>query len=138
MKGQLKKFLTIVGLVAFFAADEVLLVILFFRIGFPHLSVAIWILIAVFLVLLNVSLAIVAYRVILKRPTTGKEGLVAATGVVLTSQGRRGKVMVRGEHWDAEFTEDLNPGDEIRVSALKGLTLVVESSKGRSEDWKRA
>jgi len=133
----LKKFLTILGLVAFFAADEVLLVILFFRIGFPHLPVTIWVLIAVFLVLLNVSLAIVVYRTILKRPTTGKEALVGATGVVVASQGKRGKVMVRGEHWDAEFTEDLKPGDEIRVSAVKGLTLVVESSKEQSGDEKR-
>jgi len=133
----LKKFLTVLGLVAFFAADDVLLVILFFRIGFPHLPVAVWVLIVVFLVLLNVSLAIVVYRVILKRPTTGKEGLVAATGVVVASQGKKGKVMVRGEHWDAEFTEDLKPGDEIRVSAVKGLTLVVESSKEQSGDSKR-
>jgi len=133
----LKKFLTILGLVAFFAADEVLLVILFFRIGFPHLPVTIWVLIAVFLVLLNVSLAIVVYRTILKRPTTGKEALVGATGVVVASQGKRGKVMVRGEHWDAEFTEDLKPGDEIRVSAVKGLTLVVESSKDQRGDEKR-
>lgn len=134
---MLKKFLTVLGLVAFFAADDVLLVILFFRIGFPHLPVAVWVLIVVFLVLLNVSLAIVVYRVILKRPTTGKEGLVAATGVVVASQGKKGKVMVRGEHWDAEFTEDLKPGDEIRVSAVKGLTLVVESSKEQSGDSKR-
>lgn len=134
---MLKKFLTILGLVAFFAADEVLLVILFFRIGFPHLPVTIWVLIAVFLVLLNVSLAIVVYRTILKRPTTGKEALVGATGVVVASQGKRGKVMVRGEHWDAEFTEDLKPGDEIRVSAVKGLTLVVESSKDQRGDEKR-
>ena len=126
---MLKKFLTILGLVAFFAADEVLLVILFFRIGFPRLPVTIWILIAVFLVLLNVSLAMVVYRASLRRPTTGKEGLVGSTGVVVASQGKRGKVMVRGEHWDAEFTDDVKPGDEIHVSAVKGLTLVVESSK---------
>jgi membrane-bound serine protease (ClpP class) len=129
-----KKFLKILGLVAFFALDDVLLVILFFKIGFPHLSVGVWIAIAVFLVLLNVSLATVVYRAILKRPTTGREGLVAATGVVVTSQGRRGKVMVRGEHWDAEFTEDLKPGDEVRVTALKGLTLVVERDGHRRED----
>lgn len=129
-----KKPLTVIGLVALFAFDDVVLLILFLRIGFPHLSLSIWIAIAVFLVLLNVSLAMVVYKVILRRPTTGKEGLVAATGVVLTSQGTRGKVMVRGEHWDAEFTENLKPGDEVRVSALKGLTLLVESSKHHRED----
>ena len=71
----------------------------------------------------------VVYRASLRRPTTGKEGLVGSTGVVVASQGKRGKVMVRGEHWDAEFTDDVKPGDEIHVSAVKGLTLVVESSK---------
>jgi len=130
----LKKFLTTLGLVVFFAIDDVFLLILFLKIGFPHLPVPIWILTATFLVLLNASLAIVVYRAILKRPTTGKEGLVGATGVVVASQGRRGKVMMRGEHWDAEFTDDLKPGDEIRVSALKGLTLVVERDGHSRED----
>jgi membrane protein implicated in regulation of membrane protease activity len=46
--------------------------------------------------------------------------------------------MVRGEHWDAEFTEDLSPGDEIRVSAVKGLTLVVESDTGQGVAGKHA
>jgi membrane-bound serine protease (ClpP class) len=133
-----KKFFIILGLVVFFAIDDVFLLILFLKMGFPHLPVAIWVLIAVFLILLNVSLAMVSYRTILKRPTTGKEGLVAATGVVVASQGRRGKVMVRGEHWDAEFTEDLSPGDEIRVSAVKGLTLVVESDTGQGLAGKHA
>lgn len=128
---MLKKFLTILGLVAFFAIDDVLLVILFFRIGFPHLSVAIWLAIAVFLVLLNVSLAVVVYRIMLRRPTTGVEGLTSTTGVVVVSQGKRGKVEVRGEHWDAEFSQELKPGDEIRVRAVRGLMLIVEPDERR-------
>ena len=123
---MLKKLLIISGLVAFFALDEVLLVVLFFRIGFPHFSVVVWVLIGIVLILLNVSLGIVAYRALMRRPTTGIEGLTGATGVVISSQGRKGKVMVRGEHWDGEFTEDLKPGDEIRVIRMKGLTLVIE------------
>ena len=123
---MLKKVLIISSLVAFFAFDEVLLVVLFFKIGFPHFSVLVWALIAIFLVLLNVSLGIVAYRALVRRPTTGTEGLTDATGVVVSSEGRRGKVMVRGEHWDAEFKGDFRPGDEIRVVRMKGLTLVVE------------
>jgi membrane protein implicated in regulation of membrane protease activity len=128
----LKKFLVILGLVVFFAFDEVLLIILFFKIGFPSLPVAVWAAIVVFVILLNVSLAAAAYRVMLRRPATGADGLVGATGVVLVSQGGRGKVEVRGEHWDAEFEEDLNPGDEVRVRTLKGLTLVVESSDNQA------
>jgi membrane-bound serine protease (ClpP class) len=122
----LKKVLTILGLVAFFAFDDGLLVFLFFKIGFPHLSVGVWVAIAIFLILLNVSLALVVHRVMLRRSTTGAEGLTSTTGVVVVSQGRRGKVEVRGEHWDAEFTEDLKPGDAIRVRAVRGLMLIVE------------
>lgn len=127
---MLKKFLTILGLIAFFGIDDVLLVILFFKIGFPHLALGIWIAIVIFVILLNVSLALVVYRVMLRRPTTGVEGLSVATGVVVTAEGRKGKVMVKGEHWDAIFTEDLKPGDEIRVKEVRGMTLLVERDKG--------
>ena len=128
-KNPLKKLLIIAGLVAFFAFDEVFLIILFSRIGFPALATGVWIAIGVGLVFLNLLLALVIYRMIQTRPSTGSEGLIGQRGVVVTSRGRSGKVLVRSEHWDAEFAEELKPGDEVTVSSLRGLVLVVKSAK---------
>ncbi len=124
-----KKALIIVGLLVFFVFDEVFLIILFSRIGVPGFSLPVWLGIGAVLVGLNFLLALVIYRLIRTRPTTGVEGLTGQRGVVLASSGRKGKVEVRGENWDAEFPEELEPGDEVTVSSLKGLVLVVEPGR---------
>lgn len=129
----LKKALIITGLLVFFVFDEVLLIILFSRIGFPPFSTAVWVAIGAVLVCLNFLLALLIYRLIQTRPKTGVEGLTGQRGVVLTSSGKKGKVQLRGENWDAEFSEELKPGDEIMVSSLRGLVLVVESGRARKE-----
>jgi membrane-bound ClpP family serine protease len=116
----------IMALVLFFSFDEFALIILFFKIGFPRLSVLTWIGIAVLIGILNVLLALIIYRLLLTRPTTGVEGLVGLTGTVASVTGKKGKVFVRGENWDAEFLGELHPGDTIRVSEVRGLNLVVE------------
>jgi len=123
---HLKKALVIAGLVLFFGFDELVLVILFFKIGFPQLSVLTWVAIALGVVALNVSLALVVYKVIMNRPSTGVEGLVGLTGTVEVSGGKRGTVFVRGERWDAEFIGDVSAGDEVRVVYVRGLKLGVE------------
>ncbi len=39
---------------------------------------------------------------------------------------RRGQVLVRGEIWFAEADQPLAPGDHVRVTAVRALTLLVE------------
>jgi len=129
-----KKALIIIGLLVFFAFDDVLLIILFSRIGFPSFSMPVWVAIGAFLVGLNFLLALVIYRLIRTRPQTGIEALAGQRGVVLTTTGRKGKVRVRGENWDAESSEELRPGDEVTVSSLRGLVLVVESGRADRQD----
>ena len=122
----LRKPLLIAGLVLFFGFDELLLVFLFFKIGFPRLSALTWAGIAVAVTLLNLGLALVLYRVIMSRPSTGVEGLLGLTGTVEASYGKRGTVFVRGERWDADFVGEASAGDEVRVVSVTGLRLRVE------------
>ncbi len=125
-RNPLKKALVVTGLVLFFGLDDVLLVILFLKIGFPQLSGLAWAAIVLVVVALNVSLALVVYRVIMSRPSTGVEGLVGLTGTVEEARGKRGTVFVRGERWDAEFLGEAGVGDEVRVVSVRGLRLSVE------------
>ena len=125
-RNPLKKVLVIAGLVLFFGLDDLLLIFLFFKIGFPQLPGLTWAAIVLAVVVLNVGLALAVYRVIMSRPSTGVEGLVGLTGTVEVSHGKRGTVFVRSERWDADFLGEVAAGDEVRVVSVKGLKLGVE------------
>ena len=57
--------------------------------------------------------------------TTGAEGLVGERGEVIVRCVPLGRVRLRGESWNARSEEPLELGDEVRVEAVDGLTLVV-------------
>jgi membrane-bound serine protease (ClpP class) len=57
--------------------------------------------------------------------TTGAEGLVGERGEVIVRCAPLGRVRLRGEIWNARSEEPLELGDEVRVEAVDGLTLVV-------------
>ena len=56
---------------------------------------------------------------------TGAEGLVGARAEVIVRCAPRGRVRLRGEIWNARSEEPLELGEEVRVEAVDGLTLVV-------------
>ncbi len=56
----------------------------------------------------------------------GPETLIGDTGTVVTACAPQGQVRVQGELWRARCAEGAQVGDEIRVVALDGLTLLVE------------
>ena len=57
--------------------------------------------------------------------TTGPEGLVGERSEVIVRCAPRGRVRLRGETWNARSEEPLELGEEVRVEAVNGLTLVV-------------
>ncbi len=72
------------------------------------------------------SMTYLAARAVLKRPTTGSEGLIGEQGQALTEitpQG--GQVFVHGEIWQAFSEEKIPQGAVVTVEALEGLRLKV-------------
>ncbi len=62
-----------------------------------------------------------------RTPTTGTEGLVGSTGIVLKPVSRDGgMVFVGGEYWKARAEEPLAENEDIEVVAMDGLVLVVK------------
>lgn len=63
------------------------------------------------------------------RKVTGAEGLVGEVGRALDplGPGRRGKVFVHGEYWNAAAEEEVGAGDDVRVVELRGLEVRVEA-----------
>ena len=68
--------------------------------------------------------AIAAQR---SKSVTGRQGMIDATGVAQTDLDPDGKVLVRGEIWDARSSQTIPKGTRIRVQSLDGLTLLVET-----------
>jgi membrane-bound serine protease (ClpP class) len=60
--------------------------------------------------------------------TTGREGLIGEEGAVLIDFNERmmGKIKVHGEIWDAQGDAPLRKGDEIVVTDMRGMTLMVK------------
>ena len=61
-----------------------------------------------------------------RRVQMGPETLVGTTGRVVTPCVPLGQVRVQGELWRAHCAEGADAGEEVRVVALDGLTLLVE------------
>ena len=61
-----------------------------------------------------------------RRSSVGAEALVGRTVVAVTALDPRGQVRMDGELWTARSDERVEPGGEVRVRDVEGLTLVVE------------
>ena len=60
-----------------------------------------------------------------RRPSVGVEALVGAHATVVTPCRPLGQVRVQGELWRGRCDEGADPGDEVQVENVDGLTLVV-------------
>jgi len=64
-----------------------------------------------------------------REPSVGVETLVGARGVATSPCRPDGQVRVRGELWQARCERGADPGDEVDVVAVDGLTLTVEPTR---------
>ena len=60
-----------------------------------------------------------------RRPSVGVETLLGAHATVMTPCRPLGQVRVQGELWQARCDEGADPGDEVQVASVDGLTLSV-------------
>jgi membrane-bound serine protease (ClpP class) len=65
-----------------------------------------------------------------RRKMTGAEGMVGLTGEVTQVLTPKGVVRIMGEYWKARSIEgEIGEGDEVEVTAIKGLELEVRRSE---------
>jgi membrane-bound serine protease (ClpP class) len=72
-------------------------------------------------------LAITAHR---RKVIGGRDEMIGAAGEVLDWAGTAGHVRTHGERWRARSAAPLEPGQQVRVTHLDGLTLTVEPDEG--------
>lgn len=57
---------------------------------------------------------------------TGREGMIGEIGVAVGDLTPEGRVLVRGEYWNAAAAAPLKSGDQVRITAVDRLKLTVE------------
>jgi membrane-bound serine protease (ClpP class) len=67
-----------------------------------------------------------AVRSVARRPVSGQEGMIGATGRVVRRLDPIGTVFAHGTLWTARSTSPIEAGESIRVVGVEGLTLTVE------------
>jgi membrane-bound serine protease (ClpP class) len=83
------------------------------------------------LAVITVILARFAFAAQRSKAVTGAAGMMGSTGVAQTDLTPEGKVLVRGEIWNAWAEAPVSQGERIRVKAVEGLTLLVEKVRER-------
>ncbi|WP_297510550.1 nodulation protein NfeD [Thermococcus sp.] len=70
-----------------------------------------------------------------RKPETGKEEMIGAVGKVVEDLDPEGVVKVRGELWKAvsKTGEIIRVGETVKVTGMRGLTLIVEKAEGDAE-----
>ncbi len=65
-----------------------------------------------------------------KKAETNIDAIIGRTGIVLKSIAKNydGRVRVGNERWKARAEEDIKEGDEIVVTGVSGVTLIVEKN----------
>ena len=67
-----------------------------------------------------------------RKAKTNIDTIIGRRGIVLRNIARNvdGSVKVGNEQWKARADEDIRKGDEIVVTSVSGVTLIVEKTKG--------
>ncbi|HPD60415.1 MAG TPA: nodulation protein NfeD [Thermodesulfobacteriota bacterium] len=96
----------------------------------PFLRPSLGVLIATILVTAGffITVAGLAFRAYIRKPTTGSEGMIGLVGVVTSRIAPRGKVFVHGEYWNADSEEVIEEGEEVEVIGVKELTIKVKKT----------
>lgn len=101
--------------------------IMLFDVNDPHYRLALELILTMSVftmafLLVIVRLAIQSQK---KKVMTGQEGLIGQEGIVLNVTNERAVVRIMGELWEANSIMPLHRGDKVKVTHLKGLTLIV-------------
>ena len=76
--------------------------------------------------LITIFLLNIALRARRGKVVTGEKGLIGELGTAQTTVRPEGKVFVHGEIWNAYSPTGVDPGQTVRVTAIRDLILTVE------------
>jgi membrane-bound serine protease (ClpP class) len=68
----------------------------------------------------------IAVRAQMRKVVTGGEGMIGELGEAATAVHEKGKVLIRGEYWNACSKTPIEKGKKVEVVDIKGLEIEVE------------
>lgn len=78
---------------------------------------------------LIVLIIILAVRTHIRKPTTGKKGMIGLVGEARSNLDPEGSVYVRGEYWTAVVAgAKIKKGEKVKVITMEGMMLKVEKA----------
>ena len=125
-QGWTRWVLIVIGLTVLFIIDDVLILVLIDELRIWVIPPFIYFIISTIALGLNFWLAIVVYRVLRKKPTTGMEGMIGQMGTAIERLDQTGRISVKGEIWYAESSSRLSKGDKVEITGVSGLVLLVK------------
>ncbi|WP_297456463.1 nodulation protein NfeD [Persephonella sp.] len=81
--------------------------------------------VALFSAAFFLTIAYLGIKAQIRKPVTGKEGMIGKIGVAETDINPKGKVFVEGEIWDAYSEVPIKKGEEVKILSVEGLRLKV-------------
>jgi membrane-bound serine protease (ClpP class) len=121
--------LTVGGIVAM-ALGSLMLV----RTEIPYMRISYLVILpSVLATALFVALVIgMAWKAHHRQPTTGMEGLIGLIGVAKTDIAPKGQILLQGELWEADSSENIKEGEEVEVTGINGLKLHIRRLQRRT------
>lgn len=94
----------------------------------PQLRVQLWttLVVAFPVAVITVFLVRLVYLSQKRKSVVGEEGMIGKEGVAKTDVNAHGKVLVRGEYWNASSERPIPAGARVRVVKVDGLKIEVE------------
>jgi membrane protein implicated in regulation of membrane protease activity len=111
-----------------------LLIVMLWVLPLLNIYVPWWVLAILVAIELGVSCFtyIMGRRALSKKITYGPEAIIGSEGIVATVFNPTGYVKIRGELWKASCQSSLKIGDEVVVTEMEGLKLMVIPKKSGS------
>jgi membrane protein implicated in regulation of membrane protease activity len=118
---------TIYAIVGTILEETALLVALLWVLPFFNIHLTLWWIVAIMVFSLGSSYFtyIMGRRALSKRLTFGPEAIIGSKGIVATPLNPTGYVKVRGELWEASCQSRMEVDDEVVVTRMEGLKLLV-------------
>jgi membrane protein implicated in regulation of membrane protease activity len=118
---------TIYAIIGTILELTVLLTVLLWVLPLFNIYITWWILAILLAIELGISIFtyIMGRRALSKKLMYGPDAIIGSEGVVATAFNPTGYVKIRGELWKASCQSSLKVGDEVVVTEMEGLKLMV-------------
>jgi membrane protein implicated in regulation of membrane protease activity len=125
---------TIYAIIGTILELTVLLAVLLWILPLFNIYITWWILAILLAIELGISIFtyIMGRRALSKKLMYGPDAIIGSEGVVATVFNPTGYVKIRGELWKASCQSSLKIGDEVVVTEMEGLKLMVIPKKSGS------